>query len=137
MLFLLLTSSGVWAGPKVKIEIKTVLASQSNQGVDGRLGAMTRELNSVFKYSSYQLLGQNRMVLALNETGRAALPGNRSLAITPTRIIGNRVELKLAIFQKKRQQFNTVFQLLNRGSMIVGGPRHNQGHLLFNISGEY
>jgi hypothetical protein len=137
VLILLLTGSGAWAGPKVKIEVKTVLASQSKNGVDGRLRTMTRELNSVFKYSSYKLLGQNRMVLGLNQTGRAKLPGNRALVITPTRILGNRVELKLAIFQKKRQQFTTVFQLLNHGSMIVGGPRHNKGHLLFNISGDY
>jgi hypothetical protein len=98
---------------------------------------MTRELNSVFRYSSYQLLSQSRMVLNLNETGRAQLPGNRALTITPTRILGNRVELKMAIFRKKQQQFATVFQLLNHGSMIVGGPRHDKGHLLFNISGSY
>jgi len=137
VLILLLTGSGAWAGPKVKINIKTVLASQSKKGVDGQLRAMTQELNSVFKYSSYQLLSKERMVLNLNQTGRAKLPGNRALTITPTRILGNRVELKLAIFQKKRQQFATVFQLLNHGSMIVGGPRHNKGHLLFNISGDY
>ncbi|MGB5987272.1 MAG: hypothetical protein WBG37_18350 [Desulfobacterales bacterium] len=135
---LLLAVNGAWAaGPKVKIDVKTVLASQSNKGVDGRLKAMTRELNSVFRYSSYQLLSQSRMVLNLNETGRAQLPGNRALTITPTRILGNRVELKMAIFRKKQQQFATVFQLLNHGSMIVGGPRHDKGHLLFNISGSY
>ena len=138
MLILLLTATGAGAtGPKIKIDVKTVLASQSNKGVDGRLRAMTRELNSVFRYSSYQMLGQNRMVLNLNETGRARLPGNRALTITPTRILGNRIELKLAIFRKERQQFATVFQLLNHGSMIVGGPRHDKGHLLFNISGSY
>ena len=75
--------------------------------------------------------------LAMKETGVVPLPGDRVLKVTPRRIAGNRVELKLVILKKKRQIFQTVIQLLNHGNIIVGGPKYKNGYLLFNISASF
>ena len=95
------------------------------------------ELQSVFKYSSYQLINTDKMRLGLNQTGSSPLPGKRVLKVTPLRIMEKRVEMRLVILRKKKQLFQTVVQLLNGGSIIVGGPKHNGGYLLFKISGSY
>jgi hypothetical protein len=49
-------------------------------------------------------------------------------------VTGNRVELQLVISRNKNQIFQTMIQLLNHGSIIVGGPKYEDGYLLFNIS---
>jgi hypothetical protein len=125
-----------WA-KNIDVTVQTVLASQDEVFIDPGLSNMAKELQSLFRYSSYRLLGKDRLNLALDKTGSVVLPGQRVLKITPTGTKGDRVELKLVIHKKNRQVFETVIQLLNRGSIIVGGPKHKQGSLLFNISAAY
>ena len=123
----------VQAGTKFNITIKTILASQGPRYVDARLSDLVKKLESVFRYSSYRLLGQTSMSLGINETGLTPFPGDRVLKITPTRITGNRVRLRLAVYKEKRQVFETMIELLNRNSITVGGPKHREGYLLLNI----
>lgn len=127
----------VRAEPEIRITVKTVLASQEAEFADPRLSDLIRELKTIFKYSSYRLLSQNRMNLKMKETGQASLPEERILKITPSKIAGNRVELQLAISRKENQIFQTVIQLMNRGAVTVGGPTYKGGYLLFNISASF
>lgn len=131
------SESDAWARPKMKVQVKTILASNGPKHTDPKLSANIRELRSVFRYSSYKLLGNNRMTLGFGQTGKAPLPGNRTLHIRPLDIKNNRAWMKLTIFQNKRQTFQTVIQLRNRGTITVGGPKHQNGFLLFNISNSF
>ncbi|MDM8514565.1 hypothetical protein QUF76_00065 [Desulfobacterales bacterium HSG16] len=131
------SGSDAWARPRMKVQVKTILASNGPKHVDPRLSANIRGLRSVFRYSSYKLLGNNRMTLGLGQTGKAVLPGRRTLHITPLDVKNNRARMRLTIFQKKRQTFQTVIQLRNRGTITVGGPKHQNGFLLFNISNSF
>ena len=136
-LFIILTgmlAGPVWAERPVHIVVQTVLASQGSQYLDPRLSDLIQELQSVFRYSSYRLLSQDPMDIRMGQTDMVSLPGNRVLKITPTKVTGNRVELQLMISRKKKQIFQTTIQLLNHGSIIVGGPKYKDGFLLFNIS---
>ena len=126
-----------WAGPRINIVVKTVLASQDSTFVDPRISALTQKLQSVFRYSSYRLLSEDSLDLGMGETGTVSLPGKRELKITPARIIGDRTELRLSIFKERRQIIQSVIQILNHGSIIVGGPEHKGGYLLFDISSSF
>lgn len=137
-LFLLGTAVGTsWAQADIGVVVKTVLASQESEFLDPRLSALIRELQSLFKYSSYRLLSEDHLDLRTQETGSLSLPGDRALLITPLRLIGERVELKLVILKKKQQIFQTVIQLLNGRSLTVGGPQYEDGYLLFNVSAAF
>jgi hypothetical protein len=131
------TATQSWAGSKVNIGLMTILASNQKGSVDPRLKNVVGELQSVFKYSSYELIGTEQMQLGLKQTGTAPLPGKRVLKVTPHRITGDRVEMRLVIIRKKKKLFQTVVSLLNGGSIFVGGPKHKGGYLLFKISGSY
>ena len=130
-------ASPAWSAEKIDIVVKIVLASQDKEYIDPSLSDLAKELQSVFRYSSYSLLGQNSMSLAINQTGTATLPGGRSLMITPLEIKGNRVALRLQINKDGRQIFQTNARLLNRSSITVGGPKYQGGYLLFNIFGSF
>lgn len=119
------------------IAVKTVLASQEERFHDPRLADLIRELQSVFRYTSYRLLSHDRMSLRAGQTGTVSLPGERVLKITPQGVKGNRSELQLVILKKEQSIFRTTIRLRNRGSITVGGPRHKKGYLLFNISNSF
>lgn len=130
--------NSVWAGSRVKIDVKTVLASQQSTFFDPRLSGLIEELRSVFRYTSYRLLSEDRLILGIGETGKVVLPGRRVLRITPIGIRGNRAELRLVILRKKNKIFQTVIRLRNHGIITVGGPRlQKEGHLLLNISNSF
>ena len=123
------------AGQRVTINIKTILASQGERFVDPKLSRpLMGELRSVFKYSSYRFISGNRMRLGLGETGIARLPGGRTLKVTPKKIRNQRVEFNLEIFKGNRRIFQTTVHLLNQSNIIVGGPRHKGGVLLFSMN---
>jgi len=122
-----------WAAPPVSIEVKTVLASSGETYLDPRLAEMARELQGLFRYTSYRLLGRDRLTLQPRQTGSVALPGNRRLQITYRGVDSRRVELLLEMFKDRNSVFETSIRLNNRSSIIVGGPRYENGYLLFNI----
>ncbi|MDY6845106.1 MAG: hypothetical protein SVW57_13575 [Thermodesulfobacteriota bacterium] len=137
----LLTLIGVFVSPviakrntdTIHIVVKTILASQEASYVDPQLSTLIEELQHIFRYSSYQLISKNSLDLGMKRTGIVSLPGNRVLKITPTGFTQNRTELQLVIFRKRKQIFQTVIQILNHGSITVGGPKYRNGYLLFNI----
>jgi hypothetical protein len=132
VLFVLLPISG-WAAPPVAIEVKTVLAASGETYLDPQLSDIARELQGLFRYTSYRLLGRDRLTLQPRQTGSVALPGNRRLQITYQGVENQRVELLLKMFKNKNSVFETSIRLNNRSSIIVGGPRYEKGYLLFNI----
>lgn len=125
-------------GAEIGIVVKTVMASHGEKFLDPRLSPLINEMKTVFRYTSYRLLSTDRIKSGINETKTVILKGNRSLNVTPLRIVGNRVELELIILKGMRRIFKTRIQLLNNSSIIVGGPRHGKkGVLIFSISSSF
>ncbi|PID40263.1 MAG: hypothetical protein CR984_04100, partial [Proteobacteria bacterium] len=120
-----------------RIQVDTILAARDDALVDPRLKKHVGELQSMFNYTSYRLLGSKRLNLKTGQSGMADLPGNRRLKITPQKIRGNRADISLQMLKRKRTIFQTNIQLLNRGSLFVGGPKYRKGNLIFKISGSY
>lgn len=121
----------------IRVMVQTVLASQDTKYVDPRLRSLIGELQTVLRYSSYKLLNQHKLKLKLNETGAVSLPDKRTMKVTPLNMKKNRVTLKLLILKKKKQVFQTEIQLLNQKNLVVGGLKHKNGYLLFNIKGSF
>ena len=128
-----LLNSQIKADSIVRIDVKTILASNDGRDIDPRLKGLVRELKSVFRYSSYQLLSQDRANLRMNRSERISLPGGRMMSITLKGLSGRRATLRLEIYKRKEQIFQTVIQLRNQSSVTVGGPEYRGGYLLFNI----
>lgn len=125
------------SGTVNRITVITVQAANNESFIDPRLYDLSKELQSVFRYSSYRLLSQSTMQLTVGQTGSASLPGHRNLNITFIKIEGNRAQLKLEISKDGQRVFETVIQLLNGGTITVGGPQHEGGFLLFNITNSF
>jgi len=131
--FIILLNSQIKADSIVRIDVKTILASNKGGDIDPRLKGLARELESVFRYSSYQLLSRDRANLRMNRSERISLPGGRMMSITLKGLSGRRATLQLEIYKGKSQIFQTIIQLRNQSSVTVGGPEYRGGYLLFNI----
>ena len=129
--------AAVQAKDQFRISVDTILASRQGEGVDPQLKRHVGELQSMFNYTSYRLLGSERLTLQKGQAGTVALPGGRRMKITPHRIRGKRADIALEMLKKKRTVFQTQVQLLNHGSLFVGGPKYKNGNLIFKISGDY
>ena len=131
------TPATLWAKDRCRISVDTILASRSGSGVDGQLKPYVGELQSMFNYTSYRLLSSESLNLKAGQSGTVSLPGNRRLKITPHKIRGKRADIALQMMKNKRTVFQTQIQLLNHGSLFVGGPKYQDGNLIFKISGAY
>ena len=131
--FILFSPSFVLSDAPIQLDVKIILASNKTGNIDSSLENLIRELKKVFRYSSYQLLGQNRLSLKSNNKGNVSLPENRVMTIIPKGVNGNRVTLELEILKDKSLIFQTVIKLKNGSSITIGGPEYHGGNLLFNI----
>jgi hypothetical protein len=120
----------------VSIDIKSVLAADTNEGYDEGLGSLSRPLGMLFHYSTYKLLSHE---IKGTECGRMlsfSLPGGRILQVEPRSIEGNMIELEVVLFQGERPQLSTDFHMMNRGQLLLGGPRFKQGMLIISIGAQ-
>ena len=120
-----------------RISVETILASRDGSGVDPQLRQHIGELQSMFNYTAYRLLSSEVLNLREGQSGTVALPGSRQLTITPNKIQGSRADIAMQMMKKRRPVFQTQIQLLNNGSLFVGGPKYQNGNLIFKISGSY
>ncbi len=133
----MLAATEVVAKDRCRIRVDTILASRNGSGVDAQLKRHIGELQSMFSYTSYRLLGSESLNLRAGQSGTVSLPGSRRLKITPQKIRGSRADIALTMMKKKRTVFQTQIQLINHGSLFVGGPAYKDGNLIFKISGSY
>jgi hypothetical protein len=129
----LLPPSSAWSGANISITVKTILASENGNSVDPGLNDIVRELQSVFRYSSYKLLGEKGLSLSLNSKGVVPLPEQITMNISSMGIEGDRAVLDIEILRGGSRILQTVIKLRNNSSITIGGPEYKGGNLLFNI----
>ena len=120
-----------------RISVATILAAHDDTTVDPKLKSHIGELQSMFNYTSYRLIGGEHLTLGTNQSGSVSLPGEHELSITLRQIDGDRASIDLRMSKKNQSVFQTSIQLLNRGNLFVGGPKYLNGNLIFKISSAF
>jgi len=118
---------------RVSVEIRSVLAADTNEGFDERLGPMTRPLKMLFHYSTYRLVSHEEKRTECGRMLSFNLPGGHILHVEPRGIDGNMIELEVVLFQGERPMMTTDFHMMNRGMLLLGGPRYKEGMLIISI----
>lgn len=133
--FCLFTHQLAFAKNQVITDVKVIHASTGPDHVDPGLKGNISELRSVFKYTSYRLIKDQRMKLNFNQKGRVILPGKRTLVVMPSDMDGKRIRYLINIQKNNHPVFKTQVLLKNNSSITIGGPQFKNGTLLFSISG--
>lgn len=118
--------------PRVDVKVDSVLAADTNEGVDPRLLPMSNQLG-VLHYSTYRLVSHQVRATECGRTVAFDLPGGRILHVNPHAIEAGMIEMQLLLFQGERPVMLTDLKLRDHGTLMIGGPRYEQGMLIITV----
>ncbi len=119
------------------VSIDSVMAADTNEGIDARLATKTMQLRTLpFSYSTYRLVKREGKKTSCGKTIAFTLPGGRILHVAPHRIDGDMIAMELVLFQGERPEMSTELKLPNHAFLILGGPRYEQGMLIVFIKAD-
>jgi len=133
IIFFSLSAISARAGEIVELRIETVLATNSSQEIDQRLGQIRRQLNNLFRYSSYRLVKEESRRTRWGIPASFNIPGGRYLQVIPKSYRDNRVSMRVVLIEGDKPMVDTNLILRNGGVFFVGGRRHQEGVLIISI----
>ena len=137
--FLMLLSAiaaPAWGQEAVDVRIGAVLASNSGQGFDPRLVSMRRQFHTLFPYTSYNLVKEERQRILPGAKAGFEIPGGRYLLVTSSGMKDERVSLHVMLIEGSRPVVDTALTLRKHATFLVGGPRHQGGVLIIAIGAD-
>lgn len=117
----------------VSMYVDSVLAADTNEGVDARLAPLGKKLQGLFNFSTYSLVSHQDGQTECGKMIAFMLPGGKILHIQPRAIDGDMISMEIVLFDGTRPMMTTELKLKNNGTLIVGGPRYEQGMLIISI----
>jgi hypothetical protein len=125
------------ADGEVALHVRTVLATDSDSGVDSRLGSYRHQLRGLFHYSSYRLVKEEDRQGPFGSPNNFEIPGGRYLEVLPMEFKEDRLRLRVLLIEgTSAPPLDADFTVPNHGNIWVGGPRNPDGALLISIGAE-
>jgi hypothetical protein len=139
ILFLLSASAAFSEAP---IRVRIIQASSVRSGddplfVDRALRDIYRELGTLFSFNSYRLLQDINLNLTGNRSVDVIVHPGRSMEITLVGEFRNLVELRIRVKREGSSILITHVRLASGRTILIGGPRHGEGTIIFAVSGRF
>lgn len=135
-LVLFLLSSSV-AFAQVQTRIRIIEASNEGSSVDPILRDVHGQLGSLFSFTSYRLLRDLNLGLVGNRPVEVSVHPGRSVEVTLIGEYKNLVELRIRVKREGAFVLNTHVRLISGRTILIGGPRHGEGTIIFAISARF
>ena len=130
-------STGAVSPPiAVEVRIGAVIASNSGREFDHRLASMQRQFSTLFPYTSYRLVKEERQQVHWGGKAGFDIPGGRYVLVVPKEYKNERVSMKVMVIEGARPIVDTTLSLRNHGTFLVGGPREPDGVLILAIGAD-
>ncbi|MGH7915813.1 MAG: hypothetical protein ACREPW_14380 [Candidatus Binataceae bacterium] len=120
----------------IVLRVDEVIAADTGQGIDQRLLPMGLRLESLFRYTTYRLVSHQVDRTECGRTAAFTLPGGWIVHVEPSAVHDNMIAMELMLFQGARPMMTTDVRLRNHGTLIIGGPRYQQGMLIIPIGAD-
>ncbi len=122
---------------KVNLEMLVVAASDSHDGVDPQLQHLQRHL-SFLRYSGYSLLDTHSAQLAPGGSSTFQLVGDRRVTVTLKARDANRAQFRIQFYGRQDNKLlDTTLSVNRNGTVIVAGPKHQDGILILPLQARY
>ena len=116
----------------VSVRVMVVHASQEKGTIDPECRDLPRQLGPL-KFGALRLIQQRRLRLDMGQRGSVALPGGREVRMLPVSIVKRRLFMNLEV----PGQVNGQFSLRPGRPLVLGGQRHQGGHLIVYIEPDF
>lgn len=134
---LLWVPSSVFAFSSLQVSVEVIKADRNSKEVDPQLKDLVKELTPVLNYSGFTLLKKSVIKLAPEEKTEVILSSSRVLRLQFLGFEADQARLLVRIVEKDLETFRTTLLLVDKGSVLIGGPPHEGGVLLLRIGGEF
>ena len=120
------------ARPQVAVRVLVAHALKEGSLVDPRCEQLRKRLGPM-RFGSLRAVQERQFLLHMGENGAVTLPTGARLKIVPLSIVRKRLNVRVEV----PGVVNTRLQMTSGRPVIVGGPRHDGGHLIVQITPEY
>ena len=122
---------------KVSLQMLVVAASDSHSGVDPQLQHLQRHL-SFLRYNGYSLLDTYQADLSPGGSSTFQLVGNRKVTVTLKARDAQRAQFRIQFFGRQDNKLlDTTLSVNRNGTVIVAGPKHEDGILILPLQARY
>jgi len=135
--FILFGPAHVPAFSGLQVNVEVIQADRSSTVIDPELKDLVKELSPVLNFSGFSLLKKSEIRLKSKEKGEVLLSSGRMLEFQFLGFEDKHARLLVRIVEKGQETFRTILLLVNKGSILIGGPPHESGVLLLRIGGEF
>src|SRR5262249_46374860 len=118
---------------QVRVHVDSVMAADTNEGIDSRLAPLRPKLQGLFSYTTYSLVSHQDGLTECGKMIAFMLPGGKILNIQPRAVDGDMIAMEIVLFDGTRPMMTTDLKLKNNGTLIVGGPRYENGMMIISI----
>ena len=123
---------------QVLVRMRVVLASNVGQNVDPSLNDVHKELGSLFRFTSYRLLRDETLNLVPNRT--VSVQGRRPGRFMEVTLVGlqrDSAKLRIRVIREGKDILDTQVKLSSGRTVLIGGPRHGEGVVIFAVSARF
>jgi hypothetical protein len=117
----------------VFVYIDTVMAADTQEGVDPRVKPMLPKLRGLFSFTTYSMINSQEGDTECGKMIAFTIPGGKILHVQPRAVDGDMIAMEIVLFDGTRPMMTTDLKLKNGGTLIVGGPRYEQGMMFMSI----
>ena len=135
LMILLFSTSTVFA--EVQTRVRIIEASNVGSSIDPSLRDVHDQLGTLFNFTSYRLLRDLNIHLVGNRPVEVPVHGGRSMEVTLSGEYRKTVELRIRIKRDGMDILNTQVRLSQGRTVLIGGPKHGEGVIIFAVSARF
>lgn len=123
---------------QVQVRMRVIQALNVGQSIDPSLKELYDELKTLFNFTSYRLMRDENLNLSLNQPFR--IPVHQGKTFIETTLVGqhkNVTELRIRVNREGTDILNTQVRLSPGRTVLIGGPKHGEGVIIYAVSARF
>jgi hypothetical protein len=96
-----------------------------------------RELGSLFSFTSYRLLREENLRLSQGQPITITAHPGRFMEVTLVGLKRHAAKLKIRVIREGKDILDTQVRLSPGRTVLIGGPRHGEGVVIYALSARF
>jgi len=129
--------STLTASAQVPVRMRVIQASNVGQNIDPSLRDVHKELGSLFNFTSYRLLREENLRLSPNQPATIMAHPGRFMEVTLVGLQKEAAKLRIRVIREGKDILDTQVRLSPGRTVLIGGPRHGEGVVIYAVSARF
>jgi len=122
---------------QVQVRMRVIQASNVGQNIDPSLKDVHKELGSLFSFTSYRLLREETLSLSPNQPVTITAHPGRFMEVTLVGLQRDAAKLRIRVIREGKDILDTQVRLSPGRTVLIGGPRHGEGVVIYALSARF